>query len=101
MNLHRETLPCVEKLEKQGESRGGVIPVEFSEDLLPVVGPKLVQGFSLEGAEVYHALGLFPVNHLPEFPYCGAVGKWLAEQGLHPVTSPEAFHGQRLKENGR
>ena len=71
-----------------------------TEDLGPVVAPEFVKRLSHERTPVNDTLSLGAVNHLPEFPDHGTMGEGFAQDGLEAAPSPDAFHGERFKDQG-
>jgi hypothetical protein len=64
------------------------------------MGPEIVESLSLERSLVDHALGLWSIDHLPEFPDRFPMGNGLAEQGFKATPPPDAFHGKGFEDKG-
>jgi hypothetical protein len=101
VDLDREALTGIKELDQERETGGGVRGVQGSEDFLTVSDPQVVKCLSLKGAFMHHALGLWSVDHFPEFPDRNRVGQYFTQKGLEPAPPPDAFHGQRLESDRR
>jgi len=98
MHLNGEAFPGVKQFDEQWKTGGGILAMTRAEDLLAMVVPEFVEGFSLERTAMHDALRLGPVHHLPEFTNRYAVGDRFAKKSLKTVSSPNAFHGEWFKE---
>jgi len=97
VNLNGEAFTGIEKFEKKGKTGRGVCGVERTEDPLPLPGPEIVEGKTLQRAVMDDALRLGPVNQLPGLSHHGPVGKFFPEKGFQTSSSPDPFHGKGLK----
>src|SRR4051812_45033124 len=79
MHLQREFVFGGQPFDEQRKA-GGIR--HFSEDLLPVVSPKIVQGFSGEWSVAHDALGFWSINDFPCLAELATVRESLAQMRL-------------------
>ena len=98
MHLNRKVLLGIQNLEQQGKAFAiRAVP----EDLLAVVGPKVIESISLEGAMIHHRLVFGAVHHLPRLPDGAAILRKCPLVAVFELsTTPYAFHVEGLECDG-
>ena len=67
-----------------------------TENLLALMAPEIVQGFSFKLAASHDALRILAIDHLPDFSNRRTWREFFAEPRQAGAT-PDALHGNRLK----
>jgi S-DNA-T family DNA segregation ATPase FtsK/SpoIIIE len=99
MDLHRQPFAGVKQLDQDGKARRVMVRISAAKNLLALRGPQFVQGRSPIGSVVDDALGVLTIHDLPRLSDGHALGEHLAVKSLQAASTPDAFHGERFKNN--
>ena len=98
VHLNGKVLLGVQNLQQQGKAFAfGAV----AEDLLAVVGPKVIERAALEGSMVHHGLVFNAVHHLPGLADGAAIVRKCPLIAVFELsTTPYAFHVEGLECDG-
>jgi len=94
MDLNREVITGIEDFDEEGEPLAGE---SGPEDLLAVVDPEIVEGFSCQGPVVDDGLLIFPVAHFPGLAVGLLIGELALIDAFHGAPPPDPGHVERRK----